>query len=47
MLWREVQIFDEGKKVAGSHNIQFDASAHTSGIYLYRSLQMDTLLQNL
>lgn len=36
MLGREVHILEEGFRSAGSHTVQFDASALPSGVYIYR-----------
>ena len=36
MLGREVSVLVNGRRVAGVHEVKFDASNLSSGVYLYK-----------
>jgi hypothetical protein len=36
LLGREVSVLAEGRRDAGAHEVEFDASGHPSGVYFYR-----------
>lgn len=45
LLGKEIKILFDGKKEPGSHEIKFDASGLSSGVYVYR-VQADKLVSN-
>lgn len=45
MLGKEIVTLFDGKKIAGSHILEFDASGLSSGIYFYR-VQTDRFVKN-
>lgn len=46
MLGQEVAVLAEGSKDAGTHTVQFNATAFSSGIYLYRIQTQATVITN-